>query len=331
MIAYAHSFSGDSTPAMVHIRAGLEKARQHGDLQSLIRLNTTGGTMALSVGDLGFAREMSAELAGAVDSLRDRTWLMQLLFNRLGIAVVTGNREDVAGLAQESRETTALRPGIKWQMALAEHEFGSDFDAPAFLEYEWTELATATGVFSMSVVTLAAHTSRSGEMFKAVEALASAVIGEADGYTPLARTTARVCLGLAAANKAEATLAEAHYGVLKAEWDAIPLQYMSWMGMSSHRILGLLAATFGDTEAAATHFEDALEFAEKAGYVRETVWSQMEYAEMLLDRDDPSSASGIGDREKAIELQDEALAITQELGMRPLTERILARREILRA
>ena len=37
------------------------------------------------------------------------------------------------------------------------------------------------------------------------------------------------------------------------------------------------------------------------------------------------------DREKAIELQDEALAITQELGMRPLTERILARREILRA
>ena len=38
-----------------------------------------------------------------------------------------------------------------------------------------------------------------------------------------------------------------------------------------------------------------------------------------------------GDRVKAIELQDEALAITQELGMRPLTERILARREILRA
>ena len=46
---------------------------------------------------------------------------------------------------------------------------------------------------------------------------------------------------------------------------------------------------------------------------------------MLLNRGDP------GDREKAIELQDEALAITQELGMRPLTERILARREILRA
>jgi len=46
---------------------------------------------------------------------------------------------------------------------------------------------------------------------------------------------------------------------------------------------------------------------------------------MLLDRDEP------GDREKAIELQDEALTITQELGIRPLTERIRAWREILPA
>ena len=151
------------------------------------------------------------------------------------------------------------------------------------------------------------------------------MIGEVDGRIPIARTTARVCLGLAAANNADAALAEAQYGELKTDWDAGSQPYMSTMRMSSHRVLGLLAATFGDTEAAATHFEDALAFAEKAGYIRETVWTQTEYAEMLLDRDEP------GDREKAIELQDEALAITQELGMRPLTERILTRREILRA
>ena len=53
---------------------------------------------------------------------------------------------------------------------------------------------------------------------------------------------------------------------------------------------------------------------------------------MLLDRTSTGSAQAQeGDREKAIELQDEALAITQELGMRPLTERILARRDILKA
>jgi hypothetical protein len=51
---------------------------------------------------------------------------------------------------------------------------------------------------------------------------------------------------------------------------------------SYHRVLGLIAAASGDREAAAAHFEDASEFAEGAGYMRETVWSQTEYAEMLL-------------------------------------------------
>ena len=38
-----------------------------------------------------------------------------------------------------------------------------------------------------------------------------------------------------------------------------------------------------------------------------------------------------GDREKAISLLDESLAISSELGMRPLMERVLSRREILGA
>jgi hypothetical protein len=37
------------------------------------------------------------------------------------------------------------------------------------------------------------------------------------------------------------------------------------------------------------------------------------------------------DGKKAIEVQDQALDITRELGMRPLTERILASREFLKA
>ncbi len=37
------------------------------------------------------------------------------------------------------------------------------------------------------------------------------------------------------------------------------------------------------------------------------------------------------DREKAMSLLDESLAISSELGMRPLMERVLSRREILRA
>ena len=46
---------------------------------------------------------------------------------------------------------------------------------------------------------------------------------------------------------------------------------------------------------------------------------------MLPDRDDAC------DREKAVELQDEAVAIVRQLAMKPLQERVPAQREILRA
>ncbi len=38
-----------------------------------------------------------------------------------------------------------------------------------------------------------------------------------------------------------------------------------------------------------------------------------------------------GDREQAMSLLDESLAISTELGMRPLMERVLSRRAILKA
>ncbi len=45
----------------------------------------------------------------------------------------------------------------------------------------------------------------------------------------------------------------------------------------------------------------------------------------LLQRNEP------GDRQKAMSLLNESLAISTELGMRPLMERVQSRREILRA
>ena len=38
-----------------------------------------------------------------------------------------------------------------------------------------------------------------------------------------------------------------------------------------------------------------------------------------------------GDKDKAIAMLNESLAISTELGMRPLMERVLSRREILKA
>ncbi len=81
----------------------------------------------------------------------------------------------------------------------------------------------------------------------------------------------------------------------------------------------------GNLDLATEHFEDALDFCRKASYRPELAWTCCDYADTLLQRKEP------GDREKATSLLDESLAIPSELGMRPLMERVLSRREILKA
>jgi hypothetical protein len=95
------------------------------------------------------------------------------------------------------------------------------------------------------------------------------------------------------------------------------------IGVSIDRLLGLLAQTMGQPDAAAGHFDDAVAFCQKAGYRPELAWTCCDYVDLLLDREGPH------DNERARELLDEALATSRELGMRPLMERVLARREAM--
>ena len=80
-----------------------------------------------------------------------------------------------------------------------------------------------------------------------------------------------------------------------------------------------------DLKSACDEYSNARSFLRGAGFRPELAWTCSEFADLLLDRDAP------GDREKATELQDEAIAIATELGMKPLLERVLAQREILKA
>ena len=107
---------------------------------------------------------------------------------------------------------------------------------------------------------------------------------------------------------------------------AFSLNPVEWaLPISVDRVLGLLCDLLGNWDKAAEHFEDALGFCRKRGYRPELAWSCCDYADTLLQRTNP------GDHEKATSLLDESLAISSELGMRPLMERVLSRREILKA
>ena len=89
----------------------------------------------------------------------------------------------------------------------------------------------------------------------------------------------------------------------------------------------------GNLDQAVAHCEDAQAFCRKARYRPELAWTCCDYADALLQRHSStgSERTDAGDREKAVSLLDESLAISSELGMRPLMERVLSRREILEA
>ena len=99
---------------------------------------------------------------------------------------------------------------------------------------------------------------------------------------------------------------------------------MIWSVSTVDRTLGLLSRTMGNLAQAASHFEDALAFCRKGGCRPELAWTCCDYADTLKERD------AEGDRANAITLLDESLAISSELGIRPLMERVLSRRETLK-
>ena len=90
---------------------------------------------------------------------------------------------------------------------------------------------------------------------------------------------------------------------------------------AASRYLGMLASTMSDFEAAQGHFEDALQMNARMGAKPWLAHTQHEYAKMCLARNQP------GDREQALALLDEALAMSRELEMRALENRVGALRE----
>jgi tetratricopeptide (TPR) repeat protein len=168
-------------------------------------------------------------------------------------------------------------------------------------------------------------------LFEAVRTIAELVLASPSAV-PLAVHMARTAQALLAVQRGDVALAAEQYPALEPQRGT-----MAYEGyISNDRVLGLLAQTMGDLDKAAEHFEDALTFCRKAGYRPELAWACCDYADWLLHRVGAQSRQ-VGtplqdtDRRKAMALLDEALNISRELGMRPLMERVLARRQILRA
>ena len=151
--------------------------------------------------------------------------------------------------------------------------------------------------------------SRAGEMARSVLSTPRLI--------PENEEKARIAAGLAAVAAGDAENAREHYRHLEKLRGAV-----LWsVPISGDRVLGLLAHTARKPIEAAAHFEDALDFTGRAGYRLEEAWTCHDYAETLLDSDEPSIV------ERATSLIDRGLKITGELGLVGIEKRLITLQE----
>jgi eukaryotic-like serine/threonine-protein kinase len=113
----------------------------------------------------------------------------------------------------------------------------------------------------------------------------------------------------------DAPRAQLLYTLLLPYTDRCPVTFALLCQGSASRPLGLLATTMSRFEDAARHFEQALTM---NAHIRSPLWiahTQHDYAHMLLLRNHPQ------DRDKALELLDQAITTAHELGLKALANK----------
>ena len=167
----------------------------------------------------------------------------------------------------------------------------------------------------MVALPVAAQIAGNDEWLTVAETRAKRVLSAAAGL--FSATMARVGLALIAVQRDDAASAQEQYDALA----PVPGILVFYIG--TDQVLGLLSITLGRLDQAVAHFEDSLDFCRKAGYRPNLAWTCYDYAGALSQR------NRSGDHMRAVELLDESLVISEDLGMLPLMERVSVLREAI--
>jgi DNA-binding CsgD family transcriptional regulator/tetratricopeptide (TPR) repeat protein len=279
-------------------------------------------TAELATGVRDAARRNASEGMVLAERLRDRQLLCGTLYRAANVARSEGDWQTARNLGDQGLDLLPLDPRLLVSSTLLEYQLG-EFDRGAtYLERSLEamrhaepgptfEYATMAGMIPL-IARIAGENAHRDTARSAAEAVLAS-----DNALPLVSGWARVGLALAAVDSANKTLAAEQYAALKPQQGT----FVSTFSISVDHLLALTAQTMGNPDQAINHFDDALEFCRKASFRPEVAWTCFDYVGILLDR------NGAGDRATAISLLDESLAISSELGMRPLMERITVLQE----
>jgi tetratricopeptide (TPR) repeat protein len=325
----------------LRFQEGLEKARRAialagrlGDQQAAWSAHLNGARTLTFTGEAGGAQQHAAAALELAEGLRGRYQLALSLRWNTALLRLQGGWQGARefsdrGLAVAPQDVTLLDERV-----LLEYEVSDFGQGEAYLERLLATIPPAAarpGIeYALPAATIPRIARTTGVLDRLdIAATAARAVISSPFANPLFAMFARAGLGLLAVLRDDAAAAAEQYGTLQSQVGTMH------QAISIDRLLGLLAQTMGNLDQAMAHFEDALAFCRKAGYRPEYAHAACDYADLLLvgarHAVPLQPAPTPGDRAKAMSLLDEALRISRELGMRPLMERVLSRREILTA
>jgi tetratricopeptide (TPR) repeat protein len=269
-------------------------------------------------GNLGESQRYATRLLPLVEGLGDTYALAHTLYLSGKIAMLAGDWSRARQLCERGLPLAPQHQGL-WQVRTQlEYEIGEFAQGATFLE-RLIEVYRAQGPEPWWIHVVVPHTiavdarmTGTTKHFDAAHAAAQIIL-KSQRVCPVWVCLARTGLALIAAQIGDTTTVQEHYRALRG-------QHGDHLTMDGDHILGILATAIDDLDQAAKHFEAALVTWGNGRYPP-YAWTAYEYAGMLLQR------GNSGDQARANSLLDDALSISRELGIAPLTERVLLRKE----
>ena len=259
-----------------------------------------------SLGDVAGARLHTENGLAVSGRLRDHLSLANLLWAGETIGRLTGDFRSARIFSDRGLALMPRDPRLLGTRALLEYEEGNFERGDVFYQKLLEEMrhtpssASFEYAFLASVTGFAAHYTGVADRFdfNAAKVAAKTVLSSPT-VTPLIAIRAQTGLALMAVEQRDVATAAEGYETHKSRRGTVT---PGGMGSVDH-LLGLLAMVMGQLDVAMQHLEDALSFCRKAGYRPEYAHAALDYADVLFMQNGPA------DREKAIALQDESLAI----------------------
>ena len=287
----------------------------------------------IALGEFDEARQHASRTPAVSERLRDRAWLTSAIIPNQLLCQATGDFKTAIELTDQGLALSPMDRRHLQRRAHLEYETGNFSQGEIYLErlIETIPLLSpgpASAVESAAfIIPIVARISGVPHRLTVAQEAATTVLSTPSA-NPVTVRLVRCGLALLAVAQGDAAAAREQYAAL----ESLPGTF-TFTALTIDRVLGLLSHTMGNLDQATGHFEDALAFCRKAGFRPELAWICCDYAHTLLQRHSStgSERTDVGDREKAMSLLDESLAISSELGMRPLMERVLSRRDILKA